>query len=76
VGGGVAAERPLTGGRGRTVGRAGVQEQGMTGRDNASEIGTYVEKMLQIGLGLGWDGPQQGRLPAARPGAQACRTWA
>lgn len=26
--------------------RAGVQDLGMTGRGNASEIGTYVEKMM------------------------------
>ena len=30
--------------------RAGVQDLGMTGRGNASEIGTYVEKMLESEL--------------------------
>ena len=30
--------------------RVGVQDLGMTGRGNASEIGTYVEKMLQSEL--------------------------
>lgn len=35
---------------GGRVRRAGVQDLGMTGRGNASEIGTYVEKMLESEL--------------------------
>jgi len=42
-----AAAGPLTG---RAVRHTGVHDLGMTGRGNASEIGTYVEKMLQSEL--------------------------